>query len=135
MTRVGTFNPVPVIGDPPRQMSAGRWLTSTRYLVGWPEVGVVKVGSTMQGRRRYGVFLSRGAQILDLSHYERLMDSLHAEYWLMHQLGLEYPSAFRCRYDAVDFMPKGAGWTECFAIGTSQWERVIELAHESEGVL
>ena len=33
---------------------------SHTYVVGWPDHGIVKVGSTDRGRRRWGPFLCRG---------------------------------------------------------------------------
>lgn len=128
--RIGHYNPERTIGPPVRHLSRGGWLVATRYVVGWPDAGIVKVGSSIHGRARYGKFLSRGAEVVDIAQYPELMDSLHAEYWLMDRLDKEYSCAFKDRSEAVEILPQGAGWTECYAVPKADWAHVIELANE-----
>lgn len=130
MTTLGTFNPERTVGPVARHRSAGRWLTSARYIVGWESDGIIKVGSTMFGRARYGKFLSRGAEIVDLAYYPELIDSLHAETWLLRRLGREFPAAFSDREEAMEHLPLGGGWTECFAVPACDWPTVVQMAHE-----
>lgn len=130
MPTIGTFNPDRTNGEVIRHRSAGRWLVSARYVVGWESDGIIKVGSTMFGRARYGKFLSRGAQTVDVAYYPELMDSLHAEVWLLGRLSREFPPAFTGREEALPYLPSGGGWTECFAIPVCDWPAVVQMAHE-----
>ena len=129
MRTTGRVNPNRV-GSPVRHQSAGRWLTSSRYIVGWETEGIVKVGSTILGRTRYGAFLSRGARLIEVAYYAELMDSLDAEVWLQRRLAEEFPPAFTNRTEADPFLPNGGGWTECFAIPAFVWPRVLDIANE-----
>lgn len=107
--------------NPPRapqpvpHLSAGRILTDQRYVIGWPE-GIIKVGSTSHGRRRWGTFLSRGGTMIDLANYAELGDSLQADNKTQaaHILG-----------------SAGAGYLECFAVPRTDWAAVQQLARGS----
>ena len=120
--------------NPPRadrpmpHLSAGRHYIPQRYVIGWPD-GVVKIGETWNGRRRWGRFLASGGAMLDLAYYEDLGDALNGELWLERQVRSEYSRAFRSKADARAHLGSaGAGYTECYAIPVDDWPRLIELA-------
>ena len=115
--------------DGPRpHLSAGRHLIPQRYVVGWPD-GIVKVGVTDFGRRRWGPFLSRGGIMLDLAYYETLADSSVAESWLQSRLLERFKFAFSDRSQAEPYLGgRGSGSMECFRIPVDHWPEVLELA-------
>lgn len=120
-------NPARADGPVPH-LSRGRHLVPQRYVIGW-ECGVVKVGETWLGHRRYGKFLGRGGIMLDLAFYAHLGESLEAEGWLQNELSGIYEPAFSDRADASDLLGgAGAGHTECFAVPPSDWPAIVELA-------
>ena len=126
-TQAGT-NPPNRVDSPTFHLSAGRYLTPSRYLVGWP-VGIVKVGSTWRGRKRWGQFLSHGAELLDVAHYAKIGEELPAEVWLERQLLDLYPRAFESKVEAEPYFGAGTGgWTECFRVPPYDWPAVIRLA-------
>lgn len=121
------WNP-PRTQGPVLHLSAGRYLVPQRYVVGWPE-GIIKIGSTLDGKRRWGPFLARGALMIDLAFYERLLEALEAEVWLGKQLRGNYQQAFRQREDAKDYLGNnGGGYTECFRVPTVEWAEIARLA-------
>lgn len=126
MTR-GTHNPRRANGPCPH-LSAGRYLIPQRYVVGWLD-GIVKVGQTDLGRRRWGTFLFRGGIMLDLAYYSELADSSHAEIWLQKRLQERFKLAFTERRQAEPYLGgRGAGSMECFRIPMDRWHEVLELA-------
>lgn len=113
---------------PEAYYSSGRWLLPQRYVIGWRDHDLVKVGTTTLGRRRYGMFLARGGEVLDLRNYKSCGD-LDAELSLQSVLDDHWPRAFASRHEAAPFLGnKGSGWTECFRIPTHDWSRVLEHA-------
>lgn len=107
--------------------SAGRWLLSQAYVVGWPSIGVVKSGSTMTGRPRYGAFLSRGAQMLHLAAYPFGGD-LDIESRVHAEMDARWPRAFDRREDAAPYLgAKGGGYLECYMVPLAEWGHLIEL--------
>lgn len=103
-------------------------LVPQRYVVGWWE-GVIKIGYTSNGRERWGKFLNRGADLLDLSYYPTVDHALEAELWLQEQVGASYPRAFSRRKDAATRLSNGgSGYLECYRVPASKWPELIELA-------
>lgn len=83
------------------------------YVVGWRDDGIVKVGCTFS-RRRWKVFLARGAELLGLAEYPG-RGVVDAE--IATQIAAEtlFPLAFRHRLDAAAYLGnQGGGYTECF---------------------
>ena len=110
--------------------SAGRWLLSQTYVVGWPSIGVVKAGSTMAGRPRYGAFLSRGAVMLHLAAHPFGGD-LAVESSLHREMVARWPRAFSCKEDAAPHLGgRGGGYLECYSIPTQEWPALIDLVKE-----
>lgn len=100
-----------------------------RYVVGWPELGIIKVGSTSNGRRRWGTFLARGAQIIDLACYEC---AVSAEVGLHEAMGARYPKAFSHSGEAKNILGNGGGgFMECYSVPVSEWSNVARLALEA----
>lgn len=110
--------------------SAGRWLLSQTYLVGWPGQGVVKAGSTTTGRPRYGAFLSRGAQMLHLVAFPFGGD-IDMERRVHAEIAERWPRAFDCKEDAAPYLGgSGSGYLECYRAPASDWGALIDLMKE-----
>ena len=126
----------PRASGPVAHYSQGRNYYAQRYLVGWRD-GVVKVGSTSSGRRRWGIFLNRGATMLDLAYYAEFSDDLRAERWLRaYLLRLGYKPAFSDKSESLNHLgPSGGGYLECFAIPVEDWPRIIELARREDALV
>ena len=108
--------------------SAGKIYSPQRYLVGWPD-GIVKVGSTDNGRKRWGPFLRRGAEMLDLANYGKDGSEMHAELWLQAQLRSRFSRAFASKPEAAPYLgSRGAGYLECYSIPVSRWPEIVDLA-------
>lgn len=109
----------------------GRSFGPSRYVIGWPN-GIVKVGHTNLGRRRWGMFLARGGVMLDLAFYESAHHPLEAEVWLHEAVSrMGYESAFSCKAEAEKYLGnRGAGYTECSLIPVTDWDHLIETAKE-----
>jgi hypothetical protein len=114
--------------EPYQYRSAGKWYSSQMYVIGWPD-GIVKVGSTGNGRERWGKFLSRGGVMLDLAYFKDCGD-LHAETWLQEQLDGLYPRAFNAKHESLPYLGDGCGYMECYRIPRDEWELVVEIAGE-----
>lgn len=130
MTDKRAFFNVDVGGKPAPEAhySSGRWYLPQRYVIGWPAHDIVKVGTTSSGRRRYGAFLTRGGELLDLRNY-RGTEYLDAERALQATLGTHWTLAFAHRDEAVPFLGhRGSGWLECYRIPAADWPRVIAYA-------
>jgi hypothetical protein len=109
-------------------LSAGRIYVPQRYVVGWPE-GIVKIGSTSDGKKRWGPLLARGAVMIDLAFYPCFIEALEAEVWLRRQARARYEQAFATREEAEEHLGKGgAGYSECFRIPTAEWPDFARLA-------
>lgn len=122
-----THNP-PRADGPHPHLSAGRYLIPQRYLVGWPD-GIVKVGKTNLGKRRWGPFLSRGGIMLDLAYYSTLGDSFTGEIWLQNRLQERFRLAFTERRQAEPYLGGGgSGSMECFRIPMDRWYEALQLA-------
>lgn len=119
--------------NPPRadgpmpHLSAGRYLVPQRYVIGWPD-GVIKIGKTMHGRRRWGRFLSSGGTMLDLAYYEDIRDALRGEQWLDRQVHRKYRRAFRNRESAASHIGPSGGHSECYLVPPEDWPSIVELA-------
>lgn len=102
-----------------------------RYVVGWPEAGVVKVGITRCGPGRWQGFIDRGADLIALHEFE---DPVGPERHLLATLTMRYPRAFASSSDAEECLGQhGAGFTECFAVPRGHWQAVAALAEEGGG--
>lgn len=122
--------------NPTPHMSAGKLYTAQRYVVGWQD-GIVKVGSTMTGRARWGIFLNRGARMLDLAQYQKLCDDLEAETWLHHQIAcMGYKKAFESVEQSTQYLgPRGRGYLECYRIPVEDWPKIIEIARTEDALV
>ena len=114
--------------SPVEHLSAGKTYVPQRYVVGWND-GIVKVGSTWNGRQRWGTFLARGATMLDLAYYLPTGGDLDAEAWLQSHLEGRFARAFATKAEAAPYLGNGgAGYLECYAIPVGLWPEIIELA-------
>lgn len=120
--------------NPPRSegpvphVSAGKILVPQRYVVGWPE-GIIKIGSTSDGMKRWGPLLARGAVMIDLAFYPRLIEALEAEVWLLAQVRQRYERAFATKEEAKEHLGmRGTGYSECFLVPTAAWPDLSRLA-------
>jgi len=114
--------------SPVEHRSAGKTYVPQRYVVGWAE-GIVKVGSTWNGRQRWGTFLARGGTMLDLAYYGPSGDDLKSEAWLQGRIEERFARAFATKSEAAPYLGNGgAGYLECYAIPVTQWPEIIELA-------
>lgn len=110
---------------PHAHYSAGRWLLSQLYIVGWPEFDVVKIGITSNGRERYGPFLARGAEMLLLSTYP-FGDNLNEEQRMRELLSLRWPPAFESKEESMLMLGRrGSGWMECYRIPVDEWGGLV----------
>src|SRR5690242_4261305 len=97
--------------EPLLHRSAGRDLFAQRYVVGWPERDLVKIGcGSTQRVRRFTRTL--GAELIDLAYYAHLYDDVRAESWLDRQASRLWPDAFGSKDEARLFMGSNTdGWT------------------------
>ena len=115
----------------------GRSFGWSRYVVGWPE-GIVKIGITDLGRRRWGMYLARGGTMLDLAFYEFPDYPLQAEVWLQKAvLQKGYRRAFARKSEAERHLGnRGAGYSECSNIPVSDWGELVDIARKvTDGVV
>ena len=120
-----TASPPVRLSEPRPAYSAGRHLAGQVYVVGWRDRGIVKIGSTRHGRRRYGTYLARGAEVVTLANYQ-LGDECYAEVWLQQWAGKRYATPF-CRAECCASalgLSSGAGWTEMFAAPAEDWPAI-----------
>ena len=118
----------PRVAEPVPYLSAGRYYTPERYVIGWPN-GVIKVGSTSNGRRRWGMMLARGGIMIDQAYYVRAGQGVEAESWLHEQLAGIFPPAFNSKHEAEPILGnQGAGYLECYQVDPSEWHYVQQLA-------
>lgn len=107
--------------------SSGRWYLPQLYVIGWREIQVIKVGITSIGKRRYGRYLTRGGELLELLTFGGL-GHLESEIRISSELEGQYELAFEEKADAIEFLGgRGEGWTECFSVPTDQWTSVLAL--------
>ena len=106
-------------GTPAASLSRGRKFYAIRYIVGWPERGVIKVGSSFGKRRAYDYAITGGDALL-VDYYATLTEALAAERNLWRDLRGRYPMAFTDKESARELIPRG-GWMECLAIPVSDW--------------
>ena len=108
--------------------SAGRDLFAQRYVIGWPEHGLVKIGSG-NGRRVKRFTSTPGAELIDIAYYAHLYDDVRSEVWLDRQAGLRWPQAFQFKHEARFLMGNNtAGWTEFRSIPVEEWPELRRLA-------
>lgn len=113
------------LSEPEVSRSSGKWVIPQTYVVGWPD-GIVKVGCTSHGRKRWGSFLARGGRMLDIGYYAGA-DCVYAEIWLQERLAEHFPPAFASKEDAEPYLgSKGAGYLECYRIPVSDWRDLVE---------
>lgn len=107
--------------------SAGRWLLNQLYVIGWPDLEIIKVGTTSVGRRRYGPFLARGGEMLSLASYPSC-EHLDEESRLQSEMRARWPPAFSSKVDASSALGgHGGGYLECFRVPLSDWPEVVGL--------
>lgn len=123
---VGAFNP-PRASAPVPHLSAGKHYIPQRYIVAWPD-GVLKVGSTWNGRQRWGKFLNRGATMVDLAYYEKLGEALDGEIWMQRLLDCWYPRAFDYKEESLSYLGDGSGYLECYKVSIGELGRIANLA-------
>lgn len=116
------------LSDEPLSRPPRHPLQSQRYVVGWPNLGVIKIGSTMNGRARWGTFLARGAALIDLACYDC---STTAEAYLKSLIERDYAPAFQEKSEAKSILGnRGAGYLECYRVPVSDWHIVQRMALE-----
>lgn len=121
------WNP-PRISAPLNHLSAGRYLSPQRYVIGWPD-GVVKIGETWHGSGRWSRLLARGGQMIDLAYYGELSDSVVAESWLLRRVSALYPRAYEHKSEAAEKLgSRGSGYLECFVIPPADWGNLKQIA-------
>lgn len=115
--------------NPPRidEGTSGFSIEPQRYVIGWAE-GVLKIGLTWNGKRRWGIFIGKGGHLLDLATYASKMDALDAEIWLAERVASMYPPAFESKEESRRYVGKAGGWTECFRVPAAHWRDIQELA-------
>ena len=135
------FAHVEQLKNPPRaegpvaHYSAGRNYYPQRYVIGWSD-GIVKVGSTWNGKRRWGRFTSRGGVMLDLAYYGPEHSDVDAESWLQHQMAKRYRRAFNSSGESTQYLgSSGSGYLECYAIPPEKWPEIIELARTEDALV
>ena len=112
--------------------SAGRWFLNQVYIVGWPDLGIVKVGTTSNGRERYGPFLNRGAELISLTSHKGL-SYLDIERRAHEVMETRWPLAFESKTEAAEHLGKGGcGWLECYSIPVTEWHDVIDLVRTGD---
>ena len=92
--------------------------TPMTYVVRWGNVWKAGFATSAQRPRSFEL---RGAEVINVTHYESGLDALGAERllenWLSH---LGHP-AFSCKADAIPYLGcQGAGYTECYCLCGSQ---------------
>lgn len=97
-----------------------------RYIVGWAEHDIIKVGVTGGYGKRWRRFTANGAEMLDLATY---VDVCAAEARIRASLALMFPPAFHHPAEARELLGTGgSGYTECFSIPIEAWPMVIHIA-------
>lgn len=107
--------------------TSGFHIEPQRYIIGWPD-GVVKIGLTWNGKRRWGMFVGKGGCLLDLATYASKHDALAAEQWLHCEVSGIYPPAFGAKDQSALHLGKAGGWTECYRITVEQWPSLLKIA-------
>ena len=80
---------------PVPHLSAGRYYTPQRYVIGWPSLDLVKIGSTSNKARVRRFMRTDGAELIDLAYYAAMADDLRAESWLHSHALVQWSAAFR----------------------------------------
>ena len=133
--RIERLKNPPRADAPVAHYSAGKNYYPQRYVIGWPD-GIVKVGSTWNGKRRWGRFTSRGGVMLDLAYYGPEHSDVDAESWLQHQMAQRYRRAFNSSHEAVEHLGTGGGgYLECYTVPPAEWPAVIELARTEDALV
>ena len=102
-----------------------------RYVVGWPDLDVVKIGATHRGRARWRPFLLRGGIMLALHAFPRPYD---AETALEEAVAPHMERAFDSRQEAAHILGcGGSGYLECYHLPTSEWRWLVSCANEIGG--
>lgn len=110
-------------------LSAGRYLAARRYVIGWADHDLVKIGCASGAARVRRFTRTRGAELLDLAYYDRLYDDVRAEVWLDQAASALWPSAFRRKEDARFLLGNDtAGWTEFLRIPVEDWPTLQLMA-------
>lgn len=126
-TKYLDWNP-PRISTPLNHLSAGRYISPQRYVIGWPD-GVVKIGETWHSSRRWSRLLARGGQMIDLANYAEPSHSVTAEAWLLLRVSALYPRAYEHKSEAAEKLgSRGAGYLKCFEIPPADWENLKQIA-------
>lgn len=110
-------------------LSAGRYLAARRYVIGWAEHDLVKIGCTSGAARVKRFTRIRGAELIDMAYYDRLWDDVNAEVWLDQAASALWPSAFKRKDDARFLLGTDCGgWTEFLRIPVEDWPELRRLA-------
>jgi hypothetical protein len=102
------------------------------YVVGWPDHGVLKIGSAFRPRRWKDV-ARHGGHLIGMTRTETYAEALQIESAARISLARRYECAFESREDAARVLPSGSGWTECFKVPQSEWEGIAQssLSHRT----
>lgn len=115
--------------EPIPHLSAGRHLFAQRYVVGWPQHGLVKIGCSSSHQRVRRFLRTQGAELIDLAYYEHLFDDVRSETWLSTAALTEWPRAWENKDHARFLMGSDtAGWTEFLAVPVADWPTLRRLA-------
>lgn len=105
---------------------------SHTYVVGWPDHGIVKVGCTDRGRKRWGPFLYRGGVMLYLKECD---NNLEEEIRIQDTLDALYPRAFHRKEEAAPLLGNsGCGYLECYLISADEWDYVVSISSGTESL-
>lgn len=114
---------------PAPHYSAGRYLTAHRYVVGWPEHGLVKIGCSTNPARVKRFTRTKGAELIDVAHYARLYDDVRSECWLASRVERKWPRAWARKDESTFLLGRNTGgWTEFYAVPVEDWTELRELA-------
>ena len=95
----------------------------TLYVVGWRNHGIMKVGVTRQGPKRWQAFVETGAEVLSLRESHAVSAVERA---VLDRMRALYPPAFKDAHQAAEVLARAGGFTECFAVPLDQWGSALE---------
>jgi hypothetical protein len=97
------------------------------YLIGWPGLDIIKIGSAFRPRRWKDV-AARGGALLAQIETETYREALHLEACARSILAQSYRPAFGDRTESMIIISGGNGWTECFAAPESDWDAIAQTS-------
>ena len=98
--------------------------TGTLYVVGWRNHGIMKVGVTRQGSKRWQSFVETGAEVLSIRESHAVAAVERA---VLDRMRALYPPAFKDARQAAEVLARAGGFTECFTVPLDQWERALDM--------